>query len=149
MATVEGNEREHVFWELVVGAYLANQGLEVEYERRLDRKTPDWCLLDSRGAVETVIEVATLRAPYQQEMEIRQSLGEGRIHTMWSDSALRLFQKLEQKTDAYEELCVSSGIGYVVSLFTEFFANIEQDDVDEAVSGEHGLFRTRTGLSGV
>jgi len=39
----------HTYRELVLGAYLASNGLKVRYDYKVDTKTPDWAILDEKS----------------------------------------------------------------------------------------------------
>ena len=49
---------KHTFRELVLGTFLASNGLTVQSDRRFDGRTPDWTILDN-GDPKCVVEVAT------------------------------------------------------------------------------------------
>src|SRR5690606_11783517 len=54
--------RFHSFRELLVGAHLRANGLDVRYERSVGGKAPDWTLVDEQGDPVELIDVATIHA---------------------------------------------------------------------------------------
>ena len=51
--------------ELTIACFFAKAGFEVNYELKIDNKTPDWTILKA-GRPKLIIEVATPHQPYDQ-----------------------------------------------------------------------------------
>jgi hypothetical protein len=68
-------QRFHTFRELLVGAHLRANDLDVRYEREVLGKTPDWTLPVGDDAVE-LIDVATIH----QRKALESEMGRRRTH---------------------------------------------------------------------
>jgi hypothetical protein len=139
----------HTFRELVVGAYMASQGLSVRHDPVVDGKTPDWCLQgrEAEGLVELVnfhVDKAT------EELIHREIRENGRAVWWMGPSTDRLYPRLWDKAVAYKEIVVRRGIPYVVAVFAGIELDIEPCEVEKCVSDpESGLFGLYPSLSGV
>jgi hypothetical protein len=69
---------------------------------------------------------------------------------MGSNSA-RLFQALRDKLEKYEAIVAKLGIAYVVAVFGEFTASIDDHELRSVLLAEHGggVFAQSRNLSGV
>jgi hypothetical protein len=85
----------HTFRELVLGIFLASNGLTVESDRRLDGKTPDWTILEN-GDPKCIVEVATFHTNKETKDAIKaQFAATGFAWVYQPDHTGRLFQTLQ------------------------------------------------------
>lgn len=149
----QNNEEQtrHTLRELMLGGFLAKKGLTVEAERRIGRKTPDWCVLGEDNSVRAIIEMVNFHTDRDRETEIRANLQEGKVYCIWgNDVTIRMYQELEEKALAYKDESISMGVPYVVSLYGDFLARFDHDDIRSCLlDGEAPLFSRFTHVSGV
>lgn len=142
-------QRFHAFRELLVGAHLRANGLEVRYERKMLGKTPDWTLLVAGDAVE-LIDVATIHQRKALDAEIGRTLAAGLIWSGWPGiPSEHIYGKVDAKAGAYAELAASVGVAYTIFLHGEFTACLDADDIKKVLLADDGVFATRPHLSGV
>jgi hypothetical protein len=141
----------HTFRELVLGGFLAANGLPVRHEHAILGKTPDWVLVTEQERVQGIIELVYFHAPRRIEsaMEERHKAGKvwvGRV----PPNAPRLYSRLQEKASAYCPLAEATGVPYVVAVFGDSKANLDLDDVRDCVlDTQAGLFMLNPELSGV
>lgn len=142
----------HTFRELLVGAYLANQGEKLEYELGLGAKTPDWTLVDGNGRPTAILELTNFHAPRADETAMRESQYRSEMYCEWQPNPTRrLYQAIQGKVDSYSQLVRDLGIPYVVAVFGDFLATIEIDELREVLYAayEGGIFRYSQAIAGV
>lgn len=143
-------QRFHTFRELLVGAHLRANGLDVRYERTVGGKTPDWTLVDAQGDALELVDVATIHQRNVLETEMGRTLAAGRTWSGWPGvPAEHISRKVDEKAGAYAGLAATMRVAYSVFLHGEFTACLDPGDIEEVLSGEGGVFATRNHLSGV
>ena len=121
---------KHTFRELVLGTFLASNGLTVQSDRRFDGRTPDWTILDN-GDPKCVVEVATFHTNKEIKDAIEAQLGAtGFAFVYQPDHTQRLFQTLENKSTAYRDVIEKYNIAYVPGLFLAFDAAVNREQLD-------------------
>jgi hypothetical protein len=144
-------QRFHTFRELICGAELFRRGLHPRYEQMLGTSTPDWTLYDATGLPHEIVDVVTLHPTFEIGKDIAGAVSRGQIWTGWITTAPdRLYQKLQSKFGAYAGVAEQEQIAFVVSLFSEFTAPIDTEEVAHVVFDLHGgLFKDYCQVSGV
>lgn len=140
----------HTFRELILGAYLCSQGFKARYEQSIDGKTPDWVIVEN-SRFQAVLELTNFHMDRETENAIKRK-GEARqIWVGWmKPNNERLYQRLQEKADAYERIVVEKNIPYIIAVFGDFFAALGIDEVREVVFKDYGgLFNDRISLTGV
>jgi len=133
----------HTFRELVIGAYMGSQGLRVHSEPKIDGKTPDWLI-----EPDAILELVNFHVPQAVENDIRSQFeAKGHAAFFMQPNTDRLYDRLWEKARAYVSLAQMRP--YVVAVFADIDVEIEDDEIDECLSGEHGLFVMCPWLSGV
>jgi len=143
----------HTFRELLLGAYLASHGQRVEHDRRVNGRTPDWCILHEDGDVAAIIELVNFHADRTREKDMEQRGSGGGVWVgMGIENAPRLYDRIQEKASAYKKLVESLGVPYVVGLFALFDAIVDLDEVRQCLfddDGDAGLFGLHPQMSGV
>jgi len=141
---------KHTFRELVLGTFLASNGLTVQSDRRFDGKTPDWTILDN-GDPKCVVEVATFHINKEIKDAIEAQLGAtGFAFVYQPDHTQRLFQTLENKSTAYRDVIEKYNIAYVPGLFLAFDAAVNREQLDACLlDRDTGIFAAYPYVSGV
>jgi hypothetical protein len=141
----------HVFWELLLGAYLAECGFQVRSEWPIDGQTPDWCLIDKGMRPQGIVELACFGPDAVRAQDIVDQLGEAGVWCNFTaPNTQRLYASIQKKASKYKPLVNALGIPYVVSVFGEFTASVDMDELEECLFPENtGLFRLYPELSGV
>lgn len=139
----------HTFRELVVGAYLCSNGFEARYEHCIDGKTPDWSLFENE-TVNSIVELVNFHTDRLKEKEIESTLRNEPTWCGWMDSNVkRPYSSLSDKAAVYKRFVSEHQIGYVVSIYGDFFADVEPDELQECLQGESGLFECYPEVGGV
>jgi hypothetical protein len=141
----------HTFRELLLGAYLGSRGLRICHEPNVRGRTPDWGILGSEGEVQGLVELVNFHAPAAMEQEIEERRRAGRIWVGRVPShSQRLASTIEGKATTYRRLVEEEGFSYVVTVFGDFVAGDDLDDVRGCVADSGiGLFGMHPILSGV
>ena len=141
----------HTYRELLVGAYLADLPVPGRYDLELHGKTPDWSVFDESGSISGIIELMTFHQTAEIDRAIGEHWGRGQVWCDWMpQNAPRLYQKLQEKAERYELLARQLDVPYVVSVFGEFTASVDQHEVEETLFSLHGgAFTQFAWLSGV
>jgi hypothetical protein len=145
----DGPQVMHTFRELVLGAFLAKEGLSVFYDPVIGGLTPDWAI--GQRSTSGVIELVNFHLDRNTDEEIRRAMDTARVWTGWMGSNVeRLYPRIWDKAGAYKQLVEDHALPYVVAVFGTFTANVQLEEVKECVSGpEHGLFAMYPSMSGV
>jgi len=141
----------HTFRELILGAFLASNGLVVRYDYRVGRKTPDWCIFDDKSSLLGITELINFNIDKRAEIAQNRQIEAGR---MWwgyvKPNNPRLYQRIGEKADLYCALVTKYNVPYVVSVFSDFRAVAKIDEVRQCLFEDHGgLFNLCPRLSGV
>jgi hypothetical protein len=62
----------HTYHELIVGIFLKNLGLQVEFENKFGEQTPDWFVRSKNGSQSLIVEVFTVNISESQSSEEKQ-----------------------------------------------------------------------------
>lgn len=146
------NQVLHTFRELILGAFLASNGFKVQYDREIDGKTPDWSIFSDAAELQGIVELTNFHPDKTTENTIMQELKTGNIYCDWQpNNNDRLYQRIQEKADHYENLIRTHNVPYTVAVFGEFTAAVELDELNECLFKDHGggLFRQCPALSGV
>lgn len=141
----------HTFRELILGAYLASRSFRVKAEYRLGGKTPDWCILREALEPECMVELTNFHPDADTSEDIvRQIREKGLWCNFMRPNTERLYQAIWKKADTYRALAEKHQIAYVIAVFGEFTADVEDAELDECLfDEEHGLFKLYHDVSGV
>jgi hypothetical protein len=141
----------HTFRELVLGAFLSQNRFLVSHNHEIDSKTPDWCILDDHACPQSIIELVNFHPDAETSADIVRQIHERGI---WSNfikpNTKRLYEAIREKIIKYRSLATKHTIPYVVSVFGDFAAVVEQDEIDECLfDSDTGLFKLYPEVSGV
>jgi hypothetical protein len=141
----------HTFRELLLGAFLSNNGFHIEYNRKVDNKTPDWCIIDDNSRTQCFIELINFHTDLETTIDIyRQFQAKGLWCNFTKPNIPRLYQTIWEKSSKYKSLANKHNIPYVVSLFGDFAAGVDQEEIDECLfDKETGLFEKYPEVSGL
>ncbi len=142
----------HSFRELILGAFLLNNGFNARHEVLIHGKTPDWVLYTDSGAVAAVVDQVTLHQMRSLDDEMNSALRTGQPWAGWlPDNVDRIYQKVQEKAQRYESLARSASIPFVVAMFGDIKASIEVDELEDALRTVHGggVFTLLNFLSGL
>lgn len=145
----------HTFRELILGAYLSSRGFRARHDYVANDKTPDWSILDADGAITGIVELTNFHIDKTTENEIEgQMRARGIAATYWrdqnKDNVDRLYRVIWRKAEKYSSLAEELQTPYVVSVFGEFEAAVDFEEVCLCLFDEKtGLFGMYPELSGV
>lgn len=148
------DEIMHTLRELVLGAYLCSQGLRARYEFVIDNRTPDWSILDSCLKPCAIVELTNFHIDRGTESEIEKQRSAKGVACVWRDgncdNVARLYQAIWHKAQTYRALVRALKIPYIIGLFCDFRAAIDQEEILSCLfDKESGLFRQCPELSGI
>ena len=143
--------RFHTYRELLVGAYLREQRIDVRYERAIDGQTPDWYLAAHDGAHDEILDVFTLHQRREKDIEISSSIADYCRWVGWiTVPPDHIYRKLTDKAGQYNNLVKRCSIRMVLAPFVEFTASIEPEEMHHVLFERHGgWFATAPTVSGV
>jgi hypothetical protein len=141
----------HTLRELILGAFLAKNGFTVEYEREIDRHTPDWSIVDNNSEIVGIVELRNFHGDRKTEMEIKQGLATGGLWVgRLPPSSSRLHDRLWKKFAKYKDLTNRLRVPFVVALQVELSTTVNPEDLEDCLySDEHGLFNQYPEVSGL
>jgi hypothetical protein len=150
----DSNEIMHTFRELIAGAYLCTRGLIARYEHAVASRTPDWSILDDASRSGAILELTNFHVDKTTETEIEEQLHARGIALAWRDAHTnnrdRLYYSIWHKMQVYQALVQELEIPYIVAVFGEFSAAIDEEEVHACLLGsESGLFEMYPEVSGV
>lgn len=155
---LDSDQKMHTFRELILGAYLSSNGLEVRHHYAVGGKTPDWCILDDNSAVIGIVEVVTFHIDIDSESKLEtQSKAVQYIGAyVWPDADKdkdnldRLYDRIWYKAQVYRALAEELEVPCVVAVFGEFKAGVNLEEVEHCLLDEEtGLFDKYPDMSGV
>lgn len=146
----DGWQMTHTYRELLLGAHLCSLGYNARHNINLDLKTPDWTIFDKSQQAQTIIELASFHAPKEEENEDWKNLHEKGVSFKWhSDNTQRLYSKIQEKTTYYKELVQKYKLSFVVAIFDQPIADIQQNEIQDCLfDKEAGIFNLYPELSG-
>lgn len=144
----------HTFRELILGAYLGSRDFRVRHDYAVEEKTPDWCILDDKPTIIGIVELTNFHIDRITETEIKRQIAANLMAVVWrdenKDNVERLYHCIWQKADTYHTLIEKLGTPYVISIFGEFQASIDFEEVQYCLfDKEIGLFERYPDVSGV
>jgi hypothetical protein len=140
----------HTFRELVLGAFLASNGLVVQSDRPIKGKAPDWSILEN-GELKCIVEVANFHASKATRDDIEAQLAKtGFAWVYQPDHSVRLYPILQAKCTAYTDIVNEHDIPYNIGLFLHFDAAVNPEQVNVCLfDAETGLFNAYPHVSGL
>jgi hypothetical protein len=149
----EDNEQSHhTFRELLIGAYLLKNCLNARYDQVVQDKTPDWSVREESGELSGLVEQLTFHQARELDHAMNATLRAGQTWVGWVPSAAeRIYQKVLSKAEVYEKLANSLSVPYIITLFADFAAAVEIDEIHDACLKLNGggVFSAANHLSGV
>lgn len=145
------NQILHTFRELILGAFLSKNNFQVKHDYVIDSKTPDWCILNNKSQPQSIIELTNFHPDAKTSKDITHQLKEKGIWANFTTpNTKRLYQVIWDKASKYKSIIDKYGLGYVISVFGEFTAIVNQDEIDECLfDKESGLFKKYPTISGL
>jgi hypothetical protein len=135
--------------------FLSSSGLNVEYERKIGGRTPEWCISDEASTLIGIVELVNFHIDKITEDEIEAEKKAGKqcipYHPEENDPGYeRLYSRIQEKATKYKGLIESVKVPYVVALYGDIIAAIDTEDVQNLLySGESVLFSQYPWMSGV
>jgi hypothetical protein len=132
----------HTFRELILGAYLSQLGLQMFHNYVIDSKAPDWCALNETSRPKYIIELVNFHPDAETSADIVAQIREKGIWCNFvKPNTERLYNAIWEKASKYKSLVSRNKLPYVVSIFGEFTASIDQEEIDQCLfDQETGLF---------
>ena len=160
----EESQVMHTLRELILGAYLASRGLKVDYDRKIDGKTPDWVILNDESSLGGIVELVNFHADQGTEKDIERQLKDpepeftielpsGPIPVAFYNKKpnnSRLYQCMKEKSDKYERLAKKYNIPNIVAVFGDIKAGVESEEIHQCLFQDYGgLFTECPALDGI
>ena len=151
----DSNQIMHTFRELVLGAYLAANGLNARYELRVAGLSPDWTIVGTESPlIRGVVELTTFHIDRATDLETEEQVRAAGVAAYWrdknKDNTERLYQSIWAKARKYRLLVQKLEVPYVVALFADFKLALGFEEVNHCLfDSESGLFEICPELSGV
>lgn len=141
---------KHTFRELILGAFLASNGLIVESDRLLDGKTLDWSILEN-GDPKCILELVSFQTDKATKDAIQAQLVSGRFaFVSQPDHTERLFETLQNECTTNRDFVNNHDLPYVSGLFLDFDASVNPEQLDACLfDKQKGLFAAHPYVSGV
>lgn len=145
LGTDEGTQQaHHTRREMLVGAFLASKSLQVEYDRKYGKQTPDWTILNGSNPV-AIVEVFTLNVDQKTGAILASTAGQGPAVVWMSDPDRRIESPVKLKVDRYRDLAIEHGVALIAAICPSLEAGIT-DEVPGAIAA---IFSQEPALSGV
>lgn len=144
----------HTFRELILGAHLNATGFNAVYEYNLENNTPDWCILNEKSRVQSIIELTNFNIDYETDKYIQNAKESKNVVCYWrdanKDNIKRLFETIKNKVLSYRLLTENLKLPFVVALFSTFEVAIDLEEIKKCLYNmETGLFNLYPELSGL
>lgn len=141
----------HTFHELVLGAFLAQNHLRVRNEYRIENQTPDWVVIDADSSPICIVELTNYHADAETTAEIHKQIQEKGIWCGFvKPNTKRLYDSIWEKASKYKVISNNNILSYVVSVFGDFSAVVDQSEIDDCLfDTETGIYKQYPELSGV
>lgn len=151
---LDSDEIMHTFRELVLGAYLCSRGFRARYEHPINRRTPDWSILNDDSSLNVIVELTNFHIDRATETEIEEQLRAKGLACVWRDANRdnvdRLYRSIWHKAQVYRDLVHELKVPYIVAVFGEFRAAVDEEEVRICLfDKEFGLFAMYPEVSGV
>jgi hypothetical protein len=150
----DSDQTMHTFRELILGAPLRANDLQVRHDYAVGNKTPDWCILNDESAVIGIVELTNFHIDKATEIEIKRQIELKNTFHYWRDgnknNVDRLYHCIECKAQAYRSQAISGKVPYVVAVFGDWKAVVDFGEVRLCLFDEKaGLFDKYPEMSGV
>jgi hypothetical protein len=144
-------QAQHMFRELLAGAFVARQGFTPRYTPDIMGQTPDWHFM-REGVGEFIAEFRNFQSPDKIRAEQERAL-EGDGVRMWCDwmpeNTDRLWKSMLSKAGKYKNLAVQTATPYIVIVHGLFTACLTAGEVEACILPPDGLFADYPDMSGV
>lgn len=141
---------QHMYRELLAGAFMARQGFTPHYTPDIRGQTPDW-QFKREGVGEFIAEFRNFQSSDKIRTEQKRLL-DG-VSRVWSgripDNTLRLWQSMQVKAGKYKNLAIQSDLPYIVIVHGLFLSALSEDEVRACILPSDGLFAEYPDMSGV
>ena len=145
----------HIFYELILGAYLSSNGFIVKYDFQIGSKKPDWVVFDTSCNTVAIIEMVCHHIDDKtNEIILNQIKRDEKIITYFpktNDPELnRLYSKINKKANIYKNLVIENNVPYIIAVYIDYLAVIDVQETKICLTGgEDSLFKNNPNLSGV
>lgn len=142
----------HTFRELLLGAFLKSNGLNVTYDYRIEDKKPDWCILNVSSDIIGIVELINFHIDKITENAIIKKHKTGEPFCAWiPTNNKRLYSSLQEKADKYKHIAQKKKIPYVVALFCTNSACLDADEINECLFKDYngGIYKHCDFFSGL
>jgi hypothetical protein len=141
----------HTFRELILGAYLSQIGYQMCHNFKIESKTPDWSALDESSHLLCILELINFHTDANTSADIIAQIKE---KGLWCNfvhpNTKRFYSAISGKIVKYQSVALKYHVPYVVSIFGDFVAMVEQEELDNCLFGkETSLFGLYPVVSGV
>ncbi len=148
------NHKLHLFRELILGAFISSKDFNVCYENNINGKTPDWCILDSKSNILTIIELTNIHIDKVTENKIDKNIKNNKPYFFWrdeeKDNQKRIYDNLLGKVNTYKEIVLKLKIPYFVAIYFDLNMAFHKEEMDEILlTDRFDLFNSHPELSGV
>jgi hypothetical protein len=143
-------QMQHMFRELLAGAFMALQGFTPRYAPVILGQTPDWHF-QREGVGQCIAEFRNFQSPDKIRNEQKRALeGDGlRVWCDWMpDNTDRLWKSLLSKAGKYKNLAIQTDSPHIVFVHGLFSACLLADEVEACLLGPDGLFADHPDMSG-
>lgn len=141
----------HTFHELILGAFLSKNGHTVKSEYKINSKTPDWCIFNGNSQPQCIIELVNFHPDIDTSSEISRQIKEKGIWCNFkTPNTDRLYQTIWGKSATYKSIVNQFNLSYIVCVFGDFFAIIDQEELNECIfDTKIGIFELYPEVSGL
>jgi hypothetical protein len=144
-------QMQHMFRELLAGAFMARRRFIPRYAPDINGQTPDWHF-KSEGVGEFFAEFRNVQSPEKIRVELARALdqnGPRLWHGTMSENTNRLWSAMLSKASKYKKLANGMGLPYVLIVHGLFTACLDAGEVEKCILPSDGLFAEYPDLSGV
>jgi hypothetical protein len=142
---------QHLFREVMAGAFLARQGFTLQYEPKINGQTPDWHFKRA-GVGEFISEFRNFQSPEKIMTNQARALDDSGPR-VWSgtmpENSDRLWSAMLKKASKYKRIANDTGLPYVMMIHGLFTACLNAGEVEKCILPSDGLFAEYPELSGV
>jgi hypothetical protein len=140
----------HTLRELVLGAYVAGQGFQPQYEPSIGGKTPEWLMTQNATGRKLLLELVNFHLPDKLERQMWDTFKTGWTWAYWMEpNTGRAYSSIQAKMAKYKSLAQDNDLQYIVGVFGLFSSALTVDEVRECLEGEHALFPLYPEVTGV
>lgn len=150
------DQKKHTLNELILGAYLSAMGFKVRYEYSVANETPDWCVLDNKLAVISIVELVNFHRDKDTENEIDKQMQAKGGAIFWSRENLpkyrdRLYYHIRNKMQKYQALIKELRAPYIVAICPDWRAGTNFEKLLPCLHDNEsdGLFKMYQDVGGV